>query len=258
DTLDLDFGNVDAAAQGQGIAAPGYIEDGKFRVGLLAPEDVGDEAGDVIHVHKLELVLKVATARRQPQRQTLALAAQAFGQASFAAGNAAQHAELVILHSSSCINMRAQNIGLAFHSANARLHSAVGLLLLQGIRQALGVERRVFRDRLGEIGAVHQRAAGEDEIVDPAQHAVVLGDGLSDAAGAGYVDQPHVFLVDHARAQGIKHEGQVRHGLRAIFAHELQELVAGAFFGKVDLLKARERHGIDRIANVGADYGEVW
>jgi uncharacterized membrane protein (DUF2068 family) len=85
----------------------------------------------------------------------------------------------------------------------------------------------------------------------------MLSDGLGHAAGAGNVDEPHLFFIGYAGAQRIEHKGQVRDRLWAMRAHKLQQLVAGALFRKVDFFKAAQRCGVFRFANVSANHVEV-
>src|SRR5579859_3087985 len=103
-------------------------------------------------------MFEIVAARGKPQRQALALAAEPFAEPTFAAGNAAQNTQLIVLHCRAGINVGAENISLALHTANARLHRAVGLLLMQRVGQALRSERRILSDGPGKLGAIDQRA----------------------------------------------------------------------------------------------------
>ena len=105
--------------------------------------------------------------------------------------------------------------------------------------------------------SVGGHTAGKNEFVDAAQHAVIFGDGLDHAAGAGHIDLPHAIAIVNTGASGINDEGEMHHRFRPVRTHQLQQPATGAFLGQVNFLEDRARRGGFGRSDVHADYVKV-
>src|SRR5579864_4693648 len=105
--------DFDAAGESEGFAAAGDIQDGEAASLGLALQDPGDEAGHVVDMDELDLVIEIVLAIGQHAGKTLAFLAHALGSLPFAVGRAPGRADQIILNAGSGKDVGAENVGAA-------------------------------------------------------------------------------------------------------------------------------------------------
>ena len=95
--------------------------------------------------------------------------------------------------------MRAKNEDTApAQGRRALLHHQVAFFFVQGIRQRVRAERRVFRDRRRQVGAIGRYAAGKEELPNRGGSIPVrFANRFHHARCAGHIDAPHLVDIEN-------------------------------------------------------------
>ena len=112
---------------------------------------------------------------------------------------------------------------------------------MNGVRQSVCAQRRVFSYRARGFRTVGGNATGKDELPDGTAGAIDDAHRFHQARRAGHVDLPHVFYVENAGGLGIEDESQVDDGLRTGLAQQIDQLPAASLTAQVHLFKPEER-----------------
>ena len=138
--------------------------------------------------------------------------------------------------------MRTQDVDAAIAQALGTIaHHLIALALVDGVRQRVRAQRRVFFHRAVGLRPIRGDAAGINKLLDVAAGAVDDADRFHHARGAGNVDLPHPLDVENAGLLRIEYEGEMHDRLHAGGAQQLDELQTTGLAAQVHLLKAGER-----------------
>src|SRR5215470_8804191 len=120
------------------------------------------QAGHVIHVDELDLVIEIFLAVRQQAWQALAFPAHLGGAFSFATRNSAKSSEQVVLHARTGENVRPENVrAAAAQRGSTLLNYVIGLTLVNRVGKGMGFENEFLCDRAWQVRAIGRDAAGE-------------------------------------------------------------------------------------------------
>ena len=98
----------------------------------------------------------------------------------------------------------------------------------------MSLERSTFIHRPGQIRTVSGDAAGENEFLNAAAHAIGFRDGFHHPRGAGDIDLPHAAKIEHAGAKRIDDKRQMNHGRGLAFAQERDQRIARRLFAEIE------------------------
>lgn len=80
----------------------------------------------------------------------------------------------------------------------------------------------------------------------------MLGHGLYHTSCTGNINVPHLLTIEHTGTQRINDECKVDNRVRTVSVDEIEKLITGTLFRKINLFKMRKRDGGRRGMKVHA------